>query len=376
MPAPDIPWKELQAGINTANTFREQIAQKAANFACGLYRNYPSWAKGVGPAKDILDGLWGDLCAPRPGGISPGANPRGGGQCDGVAYLFRVQLRNVDGTWGAILGGGFGNDPFSYYGPIGGVTVKLTPDGTGSTVYLESRGSSGNAPLPYASRVFTNTSPAAGARVIELRRADGQPDNCGDYPGGYPGGGGTPSVIELSTNVPARLPSGIDVDVPIGFVAVNIEAGIQLTVGSIPVTIDFGGFTFAPEFDFGGGDGDGQGDGNTPPSHLPPTPSNYDEGDGGEGDSGEDEGIDKLKWVAISLVSIPKNAKTEYGANAPDVYYAGWFEWKAAGKCLPRQPIHFEDNVFLAPDGVDGYAYTVKQGYKASVKVYTEKETD
>ena len=372
---PDIPWDALQSGINSANTFREQIAQKAANFACGLYHNYPDWAKGVGPASNMLDGLWGDLCKPRPGSTPPASNKRAGGQCDGVQYLFRIQLYNKDNQPTAILGGGFGSDPFSHWGPIGGASIQRTPGDLSNVVYLESRGGFGSPIQPYANRIFTYIGSDVRAEVIELRRADGQPDTCGDYPGGYPGGGGAPTIAELSTNVPARLPSGIDVDVPIGFVAVNIEAGIQLTVGSIPVTIDFGGLTFAPEFDFGGGGGDGSGNGNCASSHLPPTPTNYDEAEPEGDDSGEEDGIDKLKWVAVSLTSIPRNAKTEFGDGAPDVYYAGWFEWKAAGRCLPRIPIHFEDNVFPAPDGVTGYTFTVKQGYKAKVTVYKEKET-
>ena len=375
MQGPQIPWAELQAGINTAKSVRDKVAQGAANFACSVYRNYPEWAKGVGPAKDVLDGLWGDLCAPRPGGVPPGSNPHPGGMCDGVVYLFRIQLRNMDGSWGAILGGGFGNDPFGYYGPIGGVTAKNNAANTSCEIFLESRGQAGNAILPFANRLFTGTSPSSGARLIELRRADGQPDNCGSYPGGYPGGGGVPPVSALSTNLPVTLPTGIDIDLPIGLVSVNVDAGITLSVGSIPVTIDFGGLTFAPEFNIGGDSG---GNGENPddtyiPSHISPNGQNYDEGESPEGESGGEDGIPKLKWVTVSLTTIPTNAKKQFGMGAPDIVYAGWFEWRAAGKCLPREPIHFEQNIYQAPDGVDGYAYTMQSGYKAKAIVYTEK---
>jgi hypothetical protein len=370
-----IPWAQLQAGINNASSVRDKIAQGAANFACGLYRNYPEWAKGTGPAKNVLDGLWNDLCSPRPPGLPSGAKPHGGGMCDGVVYGFRYKCYPFGGGSPVIIGAGFGGDPFTYWGPIGGVSIRNNADRTQGEIWLEHRGDDNNTILPFANYFTYPTSPFEKVELIELRRMDGQPDTCGNYPGGYPGGSGSPSLSELSTNLPISLPSGIDIDLPIGLVAVDIDAGITLSVGSIPVTIDFGGLTFAPEFNIGGGDGGngGEGDGKYIPSHISPNASNYDEGDGGEGESGGEDGIPNIKWVTVSLTTIPSNAKKQFGMGAPDIIYAGWFEWRASGKCLPREPIQFAENIYQAPDGVDGYAYTMQSGYKAQAIVYTEK---
>lgn len=354
----DIGWDELKNSIGAVNDFRKDIANKAANFACGIYKNYPDWAKGSGSAADMLDGLWSGLCDGRPPGLPNASPPFTGGQCL-VSYNVHIEYKPNSSFES------FGNATYTLPGKILGY---IADTGKVEIIYA-----SGSATQPVASG-YSATGWLVTAFTVS--RADGLPDDCGNPPGRYPSTG-SPSISELSSSITVPLPTGLIPSFDVGLVNVDLDAGITVNVGSVNVSFNFDGVTFSPRFgvDFGGSrnpsvDGDSP---NTPPLYLPPTASNYDEGDEGEANSGDQSGISNLRWVKIDLTEVPGNAKTEWGNGAPDIYYAGWFEWRAVGCSLPRCPIHFQNNVFQAPEGVEGYAFTLKQGYKGRVRVYTEK---
>ena len=84
--------------------------------------------------------------------------------------------------------------------------------------------------------------------------------------------------------------------------------------------------------------------------------------------------VDYLVAVEVTLTAVPVNIRSQEGNAAPDVLYAGWFEFMRAGKALPRENIHFRQGVFIAPTGVDGYAFTLYTGVQGTAVAITKKE--
>lgn len=92
-------------------------------------------------------------------------------------------------------------------------------------------------------------------------------------------------------------------------------------------------------------------------------------------DDKQEEVGEQLRFVEVILDSIPQNASSQWGDDGPNIYYAGWFEFQADGRNFPRRPIHFQLNIFDAPEGATGYAYTLYQGFTGRANVYTIDET-
>lgn len=126
----------------------------------------------------------------------------------------------------------------------------------------------------------------------------------------------------------------------------------------------------------------------TPPCPCPKDPSNLDEvlcrlkrlqsdllddgeqfaiNGGASGDSGTQTTGD-ADLVAVELtVTLPTvGAKTQSGnASAPEVIYSGWLSFSVDGRHLPREPIHYQQAVFIAPEGANGYTFTCTLGATA-----------
>lgn len=86
------------------------------------------------------------------------------------------------------------------------------------------------------------------------------------------------------------------------------------------------------------------------------------------------DGVASLLYVEVVLTSLPIERKRQYGDGAPNVYYAGWFEWIVDGKTLPREPISFQASLFSCPKEASGYAYTLTNGAKGYCIEYTDME--
>lgn len=392
-----------QSGAN-AGSFVAGVADAAADFVCDLYQGAPG-ALIRSPIGAFNRGMMDSLCGPRnklpPAPTTP---PFTGGQCDCVAYLFDYTVTQPDEPNPIVLSGG---TP----GKIVGTTTQIrgdNPDVTDMFVIYELCGPGGTTTetASLGSRLTAGTGPV----LSNVRREDGLPDNCGN-----PGPGWDPNLpteipeSDRSGNTIINNNDGTSVTLPIVLIGsgniVNIRPEITVDVGGVTVTFDVGGV----KIDLGN-EGDSPAlppprnndsadnfsrieeilrqiqdeldsqrediedlkkdkNDSPPPDEDPEIEAEEDEE---ESESG-DKTVDKLQYVCIHLSKLPN--REQWGGGAPDVYYAGWLEFKVKGCNLPRQPIHFKDSIFKAPDGATGFAYTFTNGAKGKATVYKTKES-
>lgn len=374
----------------------ENVVNAARDFACGLYKNRPGEII-PNPIDDGLFAVWDKLCGEPPKTPSdlppPPATPFTGGQCCDAAYRV-YYTRTIDG--GA---------PQNLYDdlPTGKIigAIKTVSGATASWAirYQNCAGVSTDKPQYSAGINSTLT-------ITSVSRLSGNTSNCGDPPKQYPpaapppasGYTSPPTAINLNTgdtynlifNLKPPTRSGNPSDL---FPPIKIDINNPKLNLTIPLTFNFNGSINIGAPSGGGGFSDSDRDklnninnktNNTndttnninvtlnnvntninndinngrnrrrPDSDFSPPPSPKPPG------KHEQE---YLEAVEVKLLSVPRNAKKQSGGASPDVVYAGWFEFTRKGKSLPRDPIHFEGSVFKAPEGADGYAYTLYTGY-------------
>jgi len=248
--------------------------------------------------------------------------------------------------------------------------------------------------------------------IVSVRRVDGQPDNCGQPPKAFPdtspappdGFTSPPTPIVINDNdtininynfKPPTMPTPPALALPP--IVINYLSPSLNPEFNIPITFDF---KINPTINLGEGGGEFNQDdrdkieninNNTTnmgdkitnikneitnitniDNNAPSDPDDFDPPVEDQAPGEYEQSY--LAAVQVKLTKVPVNAKTQSGNTAPDVLYAGWFEWRQAGYCVPRQPIHFMDNVFLAPKGVDGFAFTLYTGYEGTATSIINKE--
>lgn len=396
-----------------------EIAQAGKDFACGLYKLQPG-ALVPTPFSSLLFAVWDDFCdyPNNPGLPLPPQEPFQGGQCGCIQYRVVIRLNETytEGTFERDTGA-------SLLGSIGATRIDVANGVTDVKVFARGVPNSPCLADPIFISVFSTANPPGykmnSAKIVRIIREDGQIDNCGNPPPEFPpspppppGGYTSPptritsndgaTYIDLNFNFsppppPAPFPKNFMPPVIINFNKVGADF-------KIPITFNFGG-----EFNFGGGGGNGdfnQDDrdninniknvtnntnnttNNTnnnvnnfysdyqkdrdrtvnkeplPDDFEPPKPP-------------EPPGkklVERLAYVNVDLSVVPSNAKSQSGKGAPDVVYAGWFEFLRKGKSFPRDYIHFQNNCFIAPIGADGYAFTLYNGYQGSAVAVVFKE--
>lgn len=385
----------------------DSILNEARNFACGLYKNQPG-ALIPNAANDVLRFAWDNLCdyPGSPGLPPPPSVPFQGGQCNCVLYSVSV-FNDVSTGSGEALG---------VFGEVGGVRIVLIPrpDGEFSASYeILCRGFPGSGGCSvyqwyrYRFSPFLPNAQNAKNAINSITRVDGQPDNCGNPPASYPPGAPPPPGGFVSPPVPIPLADGDSITVNFNFSPPSVPEGIADFIPPIVINYFKPEFKIPIEFNFNGdvnfgapsgGGGFSENDRDTinnintninnvggvtnninnkidnfvniqrnkkrPDSDFEPSPPPKPPG------KHEQE---NLEAVEINLTALPINAKKQWGAGAPDVVYAGWFEFQREGKSLPRHPIHFQGSVFKAPVGVDGYAYTLYIGYQGEARAIVNK---
>lgn len=382
--------------------FIKGVANAAADFACGLYQDFPAAVVSDTSPNSFGRGLMDSLCAPRNKLPPPPAPKPGQGQCQCVFYdvtYTQFSPSGPDSTTSTVLGAlSFGSEPDPL---VEGLTNLLIyhwadcPDGKPGN----------RAKLLYG---IQSADGAYYATIDSISRTDGQPDNCTSDGHNWPPGSPTTIPPERSTSSTViNYNDGTNITVPLAYVPVdvnfNINPKITVNVGGVKVTFDFSG----AKVDLGNGDSD-----TTKPrdrtndssddfdriekklkeikdridsqqsdldaikkdsnDSLPPDDDPAIEGseDAEESESG-DRTVDKLEWVCIHLTKLPN--REQWGDGAPNIYYAGWLEFRVKDCLLPRQPIHFVDSIFKAPDGATGFAFTLANGAKGKAKVYRRK---
>lgn len=377
-----------QGGSSTAD-FAVKVANSARNFACGLYKNYPSSIM-PNPIDNFVRGFWDGLCENSDDGLpTPPAPPFSGGQCPGIAY-------RVDCDWDFYFNNVFQETKtFSTSLVLGKVeTVALgnpIPGKSSVGAYVIFRRSDGTADQADAGFGFVPNYEARNLRNIVVTPQTPGTDTCGDPPEEWPdkttippGGNSGTINIDLGDTTTIQL----DVTVPIPTGGINFAPKIAIASPNISVIADVD-----LNFDFGGLRFDG---GSNPPTlddinelrdridndrKIPAQPPNADTHDidppdpDGDGDKKSD--LANLDYVKVTLTTIPTSARVQFGnGSSPNVYVgAGWLHFTSGDFSYPRENVNFEEGYFKAPEGADGFAYTLAVGYQGNAVSYRRKST-
>ena len=384
---------------NLSGNFAVKAGVSSANFVCDIYRYFPKSLIDEIPylpvsfAKGFLD----SLCVDRSPGLPPPPTlPFKGGQCNCVRYNLLIRFRK---------GQSFNVD---VYGKIGGARARFIEQGTNYYLGVFEVLCQGGYPgVCYDTQRWLQVGSSPGADITndiyieQVTRPDGLPDNCGDVPVEYPD---IPIPDDRkSGNITIQYNDGLDITVPISLTPPSPNSLLTVNVGDIKLDFDFGGVTIndVPDIssdnlteilqrldkvditlsditqdidDVREGNKKIQQDVDKPPPE--PNSEDYDEDIRDESDDKEEQDIENLSYVKIELINIPKNAKTQSGNDSPDIFYAGWFEFRTGIYAYPREPIHFQSNIFEAPSGANGYAYTLYKGYTGRAIVIKQKEPE
>lgn len=391
----------------------KEVARQARNVACNLWSKHPKWAGVKGSAQDRAvqwgDALMRDMCKKSPSPPPPQrTQPFTGGQCACASYTVVFRRIRKDG----------GTDPTSTVGLTGKIRgADLSGrDAQGRRLFtIKHQSCVTGTPVDVSSFFGVVTEEVySGIQIVSITRNGGLPDNCGNPPPDFPppfNEDPLPGDLVKPYVPPNSTDPGTTWNIGVPFIFIDANANVNVDVGGVTVKFDLGGVTL--NYNRSGGDGT-PGSGSSPPPDLSGLeqkieqaknaaeqaknaaeqakkvaedrsnndgddpqndPNKQEKEPKNEDDPKEEDGIERLLAVQVELLSMPSNRRTQDGGDAPDVNYAGWFEFKTKGTPHPRVPIHFERNYYIAPVGADGYAYTVYNGFTARAIVITAKAT-
>jgi hypothetical protein len=387
----------LESAGSSSGSFLRDTANGVRNAVCGIYRESPGLIV-RNPSAGFGKGLMDTLCPdnnPVQDGLIP-TLPFTGGQCCSTTYAVTTSWENSDtgnsGTFTQNVTGAIGGWSLEAANQFVSVwRLSYTPC-NGTTLTVSGRSGS-TAQMEKEQHFITNVQPLSGGA-----------NNCGDPPSSFPTPSSSypPSSAPDTVTVPSPNGDGFDITIPIGYVPItptfDIDPQIKIDVGGIPVTIDFGGFTF----DFGNGD-----DPNTLPlsqlqEGLDAANDKLDDLAGlpdGIGDLGDK--LDELKECAcpeeeertfqtvttgvidgiaisglrlnslyVSLTLPPQ--KAQFGNGGVTCYFAGWASVSYAGGYRTREAINFIDSSFKVDEGATGFTVTLTNGAKGRVTYQIE----
>lgn len=392
-----------QAGGNLRN-FSEQLADGVQDFACQLWGNFPAFISGNKSLPiSFVRGYFSTMCDPAtlPAPLAP--PPFSGGQCPERYKLFYQNAVISNGTlagWSST----FSVNPVNLVGPITNIILLVNNvadedlehwsfDGQGEEPFINER------TKQYKFRCTTPNGDVDvaigntfGRRFVDLQKNSGLPDDCGSPPPApYPDNPPDPGAGDFNTTIDIKDNQGNDFNFPLVYAPVDFNFPMNFDLGGVEVILDIGGIQFnGGDNNYPGGGGNDLPDGQPDPVATdapddggrtlipPPTPEldeNLDTEELPESQSEEEEEIERLKYVKLELLEIPQGKGVQWGGgSAPNVYIAGWFEFKAGNFCYPRQPVHFTKNIYVAPEGANGFAYTLDIGILGKATIFKVKE--
>lgn len=393
------------------DTVLGQMLREAAKLVNQVNDNFPDWAR---PVPRIIE-PWGDAVRTLAGIPGPPPIPElpfTGGQCCGTTYEIVYQYTTPFGTQtvtGAFTGK-LGAPRIISNGPgLIGTDIPVTRC-DGSMQYL-----AGWAFVSVESYFEGLYGPISIAAVNPLF---GGSNDCGDPLPVFPPAIPTPDDLKRTGDI-VISPS---LTIPVAFVYVRPDIDVDVDVDAkfnIPVTINLPDFNIDFNFDVGGVNINIGTGGNTTviptkPDVRDPQPkpsfkeTNYD---------AEfrfinsqlrrlKEEVDDIKdcacetpttiqtvsypaanarvialpaktfLVRLTIDEKPANAKQQWGAGAPDVFYAGWASFGyAGGGWSERLPIDYLEKSFIPPRQPQGFSYTCYVGFTASLVVYYEVDS-
>ncbi len=370
----------------TYGDFSYILVEPIREFACDLWRDYPDQiTQNLDLARSFQRGYMSSICGDQVQPPVPQV-PFSGGQCD-ILY---------DGNFNydvSINGGTPIPQNASWQGVLGPITAIILFN---DDICLRAVDGNPSFPLvaPGIVRIANNPNPAttvySDPEVVSVTPSPGQPgDTCGDPPPQYEATEPTPADYCRTINYP--LPDGGSIDLEVCYEPDNYNYPMVFDVEGIKVNFDLGGITI----DYSRRNPDDTPpplpDGNLHPLPRPeddpnrlfgcdrtasPTAANFDVATKSDTDPKEEEVGEVLRFVEVNVTTIPGDARSQAGDGAPNVFYCGWFEFQSEARNFPRQPIHFAQCLFEAPDGATGYAYTLYNGFNGNAVVYTEKQED
>ncbi len=360
--------------VQGAGDYIEEIADAGRRAYCNLYTNSPSWVFMkdnliIPVVTRSLNAFCSDF-APPPPPPSPGFT---GGQC-GINYdiditfdyfpQFSTEVATQTQNIASLSLGPFSKFRGIIIGQDDVIRTYVTKTG-GTEQLLGDTSSAGIGSIVEDSWFWT------------LTPSDGSPDVCGDpLPLPYPDI--PPPILEDASDIVTITNN--EGDIYDYSTTINFDPGGTfvfppvINVGGVSVTIDVGGITIdRSSTNFSGGGGGSGGDTFGNDVEPPPPPEIEEEQE--EQEENVENTVEKLIAIVVSLVTIPGDTSVTDGRGAPDIYYAGWIEFKNKGKYYPRQFIHFQESRFQAPDENDGYAVTYAKGFVGIITEITEQET-
>ncbi len=364
--------------------FLRKAADAAANTACNIYRKHPGFVTSPGilgandPVFQATRGLWDSLCGGR-GTLPPApSTPFLGGQCECVLYnvTFQVSTEAANGTVTTSTTTG------SFRGPINGMSREPAVNDPGFFNWFVLHGTP--ACPPNKSGVRLRVTDATNVTIQSVSAATAGTPNCGNKPPSYqptfPRATDTSGTTNITNN------DGTNITVPFAYVPItptaNFSPQIRVDLGGLNFRFDLGGVDVnfpdlapapdgTPQFPGGGGSKP-----DCPPCPgTQPTPR---PGDPqlppaeGQPATGEEEDVPGLRFLEVIVTKLPD--KVHYGEGGKNVIFAGWIAFRAkSGGYYPRQQINFQQSVFEAPEGSDGYTLTFTNGAQGRARIYTEE---
>lgn len=419
---PRISWDDLNSGAQQAGGFIGDAVKQAHNGICDLYSKYPGWMTGQAvintPGNAMARGMLDSLCGGKALPPAP-SRPFEGGQCE-VNYniqgfvTFKEDNRQVP----------FGTIQRGKIGGFGIMQPSNSPPGSLAYCVVTN---SGQFRIPLSAGWGNGIeNPYSNGQITAIIRQDGLPDDCGSLPPSD--NPATPPQGEINRNPPVNGNDGFNLNIPFIYAPIDANLTIPVDIGGITFNFDLGGVTFNVErkpdgsYNNKGGDGscdcepcnlspvidiannisnslDSIGDTvngvddkvtdladdvttnlprKTDPYNDPSDPRNnpnrQNKRTENEQTEKSEDGIQRLIAVELFVTGKPANARVQYGDDAPNIYYCGWFQFHTKGLQHPRQPIHFEKNYFLAPVGADGFSYTLYIGFSGRHTVITSSD--
>jgi len=411
----------------TSGDWFKDTAAKARDALCDVHADYPAVTTGIdgslpGSAGSVRKAIMDSICRRSP--ATPPPEPDAlfaGGQC-ATKYRMIFEVRSTSDVFGEFI------QPYgvNVWGNISGVSIGRDTVANKEVLQVRCHGlasSPYNPELVKLNLVSSFFEKFSGVTLQQVYTLDGDADICGNpnpqYPPDYSRDLPIPYPVPPAPAPSPNFPP-LPIFLPIG-AYFSPRFDINIDVGGINFSFDAGGV----EFNLGNRDGcDGsQGSCSAPPSgsfpddyankddiagvndnidqakdfaerakdaaegakkvaddaanndgdHPANDPNKQDKTERSEDDPKEEAGIERLLGVQVFLTEFQKNIRTQDGGSAPDVRYAGWFQFSTKGLPHPRNYIHFEENYFIAPVGADGFSYTVYEGIRARHTVVTAK---
>lgn len=422
-----LPYPPGESTDYPLSGFLEPVRNTVCSVAGGVQRLL---SEGLNVGTDPLIGeLERLICPPERFPVPVAPNPVPGGQCP-VGYLVDYTITFDNGR-----GQGYNLERTSdvLAGAITGVVTTREVQPSNPTFFnqIDSIGFAGGASLFKMQETTVGGGSTASAIIRQIRRVDGQLDNCGDgLPTLPPPPPGAPPI---PPNITVNI-GGTNVLLPFFFTPViisptlNFEPHLAIRVGPIDIDLSLDGYDITsrprpsrPPI--------------LPPSYPPGTPTappvypsppqtrprNLPPGGGGgdcpnvdispvitridtaeanltllldcdrcvlddptligyqetlvfTGGSGRITLSSRCTLVKLNLVSQTNNLKSQAGVNADDVFYIGWQSFSQSQSNYIRQPIHYLQNIYRRPRQCTQFTFTCYNGIIAQVIEITKTE--